>query len=154
MSISWSKKPDLVTICAWLLHAASWFLPVVKFGGPHWRVFGPVPGWLAFRSALSAVWPYDDIHFDTWYYAVFSTVSAGTTALFILGSPWVVWRGSPSVQRTCAWLAAIALILNSHWYVLFGRDRNSLSIGYYVWWASFGLLSIGLFRLSTHRSGA
>ena len=77
-----------------------------------------------------------------------STLSAATTLLFIVGSPLVVWRGSRSVQKTSAWVAAAAFVVNSHWYVLFGSDRKGLSIGYFFWWVSFGLLAVGLFGLS------
>jgi hypothetical protein len=151
MAIGNLRRPYLVIASAWLLHAVSWSLPVVRLGGNHARLFGPAQGWFAFRVALSAVWPYEDMHFDAWYYAALSTLSAATTLLFIVGSPWVVWRGSRPVQNACAWAAAVAFVVNSDWYVLFGSDRKDLSIGYFLWWLSFSLLAIGLFGLSKHR---
>jgi len=144
------RRPQLVIGCAWLIHATSWFLPVVKLGGNHSALYGPVRGWIAFRMALLAVWPYEGVHSDAWYYAVLSTVSAATTLMFIVGSPWVVTRGSQTVQNASAWIAATAFLVNSHWYALSGSDRTDLNIGYFLWWLSFALLAIGLFGLSRH----
>jgi len=142
------KRPHLLILGAWLVHAAAWFLPVVKDG-----VTLPegLPGWQAFRVAFAVVWPYESVNFDTWYTAALATASAVTTLLFIFGSPWVVWRGSPSLSRACAWVAVAAFVLNAHWYVLFWSDRSDLRIGYYLWWLSFAFLAIGLFDLAGRR---
>jgi hypothetical protein len=123
---------------------ASWFLPVLKGSeyGP------PIRGWEAFHLACCAVWPCEGVHFGAWYYAVLATVSAITTLLLILGSPWVVLCGSRSLRRACAWTATVAFIFNSHWYVLFGSDRSDLRIGYFLWWLSFLVLALGLFVLT------
>jgi hypothetical protein len=101
--------------------------------------------------SLSSVLPSGDFHAEKWYYAVLSTLSGITTMLFILGSPWVVWRGSRLAQNACAWVAASAFVLNSHWYVLFSSDRKDLRLGYFIWWLSFGVLAIGLFDFSRLR---
>jgi hypothetical protein len=98
-----------------------------------------LPGWEAFRVAASSVWPYSvfpcqRVTADTWYYAVLSTISAVTTPLFILGSVWVVTRGSGTLRRASAWIATSAFIVNAHWYVLNGSDRKDLRIGYFLWW--------------------
>jgi len=124
-------------------------LPVVKLGGAHSDVFGPIRGWVAFRAALSPIWPYEGVHADAWYYSVLSVASAAMTLLFIVGSPLILWRGSRSVRRACAWVAAGAFLVSSHWYVLFGADRGTLSFGYFLWWFSFALLAAGLFWLSS-----
>jgi len=153
MTISTVKSPRIIVASAWLVHAVAWFLPVAKLGGAHSDLFGPIRGWIAFRAALSPVWPYESVHSDAWYYSVLSVASAATTVLFIVGSPLVLWCESRRVQRACAWFAAGAFIVNSHWYVLFGADRNQLSVGYFLWWLSFALLAIGLFRLSTENKG-
>jgi hypothetical protein len=127
----------------WLLHAVAWFLPVAKDGVtfPH-----GLPGWQAFRVAASAVWPYDDFHIDTWYYAILTTISAVTTPLFIFGSVWVVLSGTHVMRRASAWIATFAFIVNAHWCVLFGL--KDLRIGYFLWWLSFLLVALGLFALS------
>ena len=135
-------KPHLVIACAWMLHAISWFLPVIKPGG-----LFTARGWFAFLVALSSIW--DSGHFDAWYYVALSAISAVTTLLFVVGSPWVVWRGSRSACNASAWVATVAFVVNSHWYVLSGSDRKDLSIGYFLWWLSFSLLAIGLFGLSS-----
>jgi hypothetical protein len=139
------RKVHLVILGAWLLQAAAWFLPVVREG-----VTLPqgLPGWQAFRVAACAVWPYEGWHVEGWYNTVLSTVSAITTLLFVLGSVWVVLRGSRKLQRTSAWIAASAFIVNAHWYVRFGSSRMDLRVGYFLWWFSFILLALGLFYLS------
>ncbi len=130
---------------AWLLHAAALVLPVIKGGV---RLPRGLPGWEAFRVASCAVWPYKDFRFDTWYAAVLATVSAVTTLLFILGSPWVALWGPRSLWRASAWAAVAAFVVNVHWYLLSGSDRSDLRIGYFLWWLSFVLLAIGLFDLA------
>ena len=136
------KRPHILLSCAWLLHTAAWLLPVVKGGTqlPH-----GLPGWEAWRVSFAAVWPYEGASFDAWYWAVLSTVSAVTTLFFVLGSPLVILRGSHSLLRASAWVAASAFVINSYWYIFFGSDRASLRIGYFVWWLSFMFLAVGLF---------
>ncbi len=137
------RKPYLLISAAWVFQLVAWFLPVIKPGE-----FRPaIPGWQAFRYAACGVWQCKGIHFDAWYYAVLSTVSMITTLFFVLGSPWVVLRGTQPVRRGFAWAAAAAFIFNSHWIVIFGSERSELTIGYFLWWSSFLLLAIGLFNL-------
>ena len=134
-----------------MIHTAAWCLPVVKGGV---RLPKGLPGWEAFRFASSAVWPDSTSGFDHWYGAVLGTVSAGTTLLFIFGSPWVVLRGPRSLQRVSAWAAAAGFIVNAHWYVLYVSDRSDLRVGYFLWWFSFTVLAIGLFGLAgEHEAG-
>ena len=142
------RRPHFLISAAWLLHAIAWFLPVVKgeVTFPH-----GLPGWQAFRVAASAVWPYEGIKTDEWYYAVLSTISAVTTPLFIFGSVFVVSRGSSTLRRASAWVATSAFIVNAHWYIL-SSDRKDLRIGYFLWWLSFLFVGIGLFDLSTRRA--
>jgi hypothetical protein len=143
------RKPYLLISGAWLVHAVAWFLPVIKGGVtfPH-----GLPGWEAFRTAASPGWPYENTEFEAWYYAVLASISAVTTTLFIFGSVWVVLRGSRALWRVSAWVATVAFIVNSHWYVLFGSDRKDLRIGYFLWWFSFLFVGLGLFGLSTRRA--
>jgi hypothetical protein len=139
------RKAHVVISVAWLLHATAWFLPVVKEG-----VTLPqgLPGWQAFRVAACAVWPYEGVHIEGWYNVVLSTISAVTTLLFVLTSVWVVLRGSRTLHRASAWIAASAFIVNAHWCIRFGSDRMDLRVGYFLWWLSFMLLALGLFGLS------
>ena len=135
------RKLQIVLI-AWALHAAAWFLPVIK-GGETFP--SGLPGWQAFRVAACAIWPYAGFHFDAWYYAALGTASAVTTLLFIFVSPWIALGGSRSLRRVSGWASSVAFVLNVHWFVLFGSDRSDLRTGYFLWWLSFALLAAGFF---------
>ena len=143
------RRPQLLISAAWLVHVLAWFLPVVKGGGTFPNA---LPGWQAFRLAACAVWPIRDVSFEEWYVAVLSTISAGTTVLFVLCSALVVARGSRALRRVSAWIAAFSFVVNSHWFLLFGSDRKDLRIGYFLWWSSFLLVALGLFDLSRSHS--
>jgi len=136
------KKTHLLIVIAYLSHLAAWFLPVEKYGDTFPTY---LPGWEAFRVAASAVWPYDGFKTEAWYNGVPGTMSAVTTVLFVLGSGWVLAIPSRRLRRASAWIAACAFIVNAQWVL---AERSDLRIGYFLWWASFLLLAIGLFRLS------
>jgi hypothetical protein len=143
------RKPNLLILAAWIVHVASWFLPVTKVPDLN----APVPGWKAFRLAACGVWPCEGIQFQSILHKVLATTSVMTTlffilcSLFILCSPWVVLRGSAKGLRFAASAAAAAFIFNIHWIVIFASVGAKLTIGYFLWWFSFLLLAIGLFRL-------
>ena len=107
-----------------------------------------LPGWQAFRVAACPVWPYEDFVIAEWYNAVLSTTSAVTTVLFVLSSAWVLGGHSRRLRRVSAWIADCAFIVNAHWVLRSGSDRFDLRTGYFLWWFSFLVLAIGLFRLS------
>jgi hypothetical protein len=132
-----------LVLAAWVLQLAAWFLPVVA---PQ-DLRATILGWKAFRLAACGVWPCEGIEFQEMIYAVLSTISVITTLFFIICSPWVVLWGSRTVQKSSAWFAAAAFVINAHWIVIFGDQRSLLMIGYFLWWLSFLLLAIGLFRL-------
>jgi hypothetical protein len=143
LTVSMMKRPRLFVSGAWLFHGAAWFLPVVtKIAGG--RIGPPIRGWQAFVIASSAAWEGD----NPWYGTVLAVLSVITTILFIFGSPWVVLRGTRLVLRLSAWGAAAAFFLNAHW--LLGTDgwAYGLGIGYFLWWSSFMLLTLGLFDLA------
>src|SRR5580700_2948596 len=104
------KRPRLLISCAWLLHAAAWFLPVVNGG-----VTLPKGCRGGKPSAMPSppCDPFQGTKSETWYYAVLATVSAATTLLFIFGSPSIMLRGSRSLWRASAWVAATAFV-NAH----------------------------------------
>jgi hypothetical protein len=139
------KKPSLLILAAWALHVAAWFLPTLKAQD----VRPAIPGWEATRLAACAIWPCGDIQFQTVHHAVLATMSVVTTLLFVLCSPWVVLRGSQSLRRWSAWVAAAAFVFNMHWIVIFGPQRSQLAVGYFVWLLSFLLLAVGLFVSSS-----
>jgi hypothetical protein len=140
-------KRYLVIATAWLLHAASWFLPAVKgFLGS--RLDHGIPGWDVFWGATCALLPCGSPSADPWFGAVLAAAGAITTVLFVLASPWIVWRASPKLRRTAAFLAGVAFVVNSQWYLFYVPVRSDLGIGYFLWCSSFGLLAIGLFLLA------
>jgi hypothetical protein len=77
------KKPTLLICTAWILHAAAWFLPVLK--GQDFRP--PTVGWKAFRLAACAIWPCKGVQFETVHHEVLATVSVVTTLLFCFVLP-------------------------------------------------------------------
>ena len=145
------QRQQLLISAAWVAYVAAWFLPVVTEGV---TLPDGLPGWQAFRVAASAVWPQPDVTIDQWYKAVLFTISAVTTLLFFPGSVWAVWRGPRALRRASAWVAACAFVVNAHWYVLYGGSaRQDLRIGYFLWWLSFLLVTLGLFDLSRRETG-
>ncbi len=139
---------NFVILAAWLVHAAAWFLPV-EYDSVH-LPYG-LPGWQAFRAASSGIVPYGVFSVGSWdIWAVLATVSAATTVLFVFGSPWVVLRGSRRVLRACTWIAVAAFTINAHWLIA----DLSLRIGYFLWWFSFVILALGLFRAKQYASTA
>ena len=143
------RRAYLLISGAWVVHAVAWFLPAIDDGV---RFPDGLPGWQAFRTALSPVWPYGATF--SAIESVAATLSAVTTIFFILISPWIVWRGSYAARRVGAWIAAASFILDAHWYLFYGRNSSGLQIGYFLWWFSFLLLAIGLFDLAGRRGAA
>jgi hypothetical protein len=135
------SNPNHLTLGAWIVHVASWFLPACRVQD----IGAPVAGWKAFRLAACAIWPSEEVQFQTVHHEVLATLSVITTLFFVLCSPWVVLRGSRLLRRWSAWVAAAAFIFNMHWIILFGPQRSQLAIGYFLWLLSFLLLAIGLF---------
>jgi hypothetical protein len=147
------RRAHLLISAAWLMQGAAWFLPVVtSIGGLR---IDPIPGWGAFLAASTAFWPHTDSLFSTWYESLFATASVGTTVFFFVGSTWALLRGSHSLRRGFGWAAAIAFLVNSHWYVRLSYDGLSgLGIGYFLWWWSFVMLAIGLLDLAGRNDAA
>jgi hypothetical protein len=133
------KKVYLLIAAALFVHAVAWLLPVVKEGV---TLPDGLPGWQAFEMAAFEV---NKGRIDPWYLVVLSTTSAVTTILFVLGAGWVVAIRSRRLRRASAWIAACAFVINAHWVL---SVRWSLRVGYFLWWASFLLLAVGLFLLS------
>ena len=138
------KRPCVVLSSAWVLHVVAWFLPVARYSGEFPQ---DLPGLTAFVIASCPVLRCEDTAGNPWYLQVLSTFSAVTTVLFVLGSPWLIWRGSQSLLRAFAWAAVLAFFANAHWYVR-GMGQSDLKIGYFLWWWSFLFLAIGLFDLA------
>jgi hypothetical protein len=135
------KKARLLIAAAFLVHAVAWLLPVEKDGV---TLPDGLPGLQAFLVAAGA---WNEWRTDPSYFVALSITSALTTILFVLGAGWVVVMGSRMLRRVSAWIAASAFIINAHWVLEFHPVSN-LRVGYFLWWASFLLLAIGLFLLS------
>jgi hypothetical protein len=140
------RRSYLLIALAWLLNASAWFLPAVTglYGG---KIGPTIDGVGAFVMAFSAVIPGNR---DAGYYRLLAIVSVLTSLLFVIGSPWVLLRGTPAIKRFSAWVAAIAFFFNAHWY---GWDLG-LGIGYYFWWSSFAVLSVGFLDLTRRKDTA
>jgi len=136
------RRPNLFILAAWTCHLISWFLSTAN--APDFHVI--VPGWKAFRLAACGLWPCKGIEFQGMIFAVLAATSVITTLFFILCSPWAVLRGTRTVQKSLAWFASAAFVFNSHWIVMFWAQGALLMTGYFLWWLSFLLLAIGLFR--------
>ena len=119
-------------VSARLIHAVSWFLPVVRLD-----IFGPIRGWTAFGLALSPILQGGD-RTDKWYNLVLPVVSAVTTFLFIVGSPLVVWRALQSVQKGLVYGSRLShFLVNSHWYILlpgFLQERAQCRVDFFFRW--------------------
>jgi hypothetical protein len=140
-------KRYLVIATAWLLHAASWFLPAVKdFLGS--RLDHGIPGWDVFLGATCALLRCGTPSADPWDGTALAAAGAIATVLFVLASPWIVWRASRKLRRAAAFVAVVAFIVNAQWYVFYVPVRSDLGVGYFLWCSSFGLLAIGLFFLA------
>ncbi len=142
------RRAHFLIFGAWLVHTAAWFLPVITDGV---RFPSGLPGWQAFRTAASPVWPCEGGSNFTVIGAMAATLSAVTTLLFLFGSPWVVLRGSQSLRRVSAWVATAAFILDAHWYLFYGRSQSGLLVGYFLWCFSFLVLAVGLFDLAARK---
>lgn len=146
-------RRHLVIAAAWSLQMASWFLPAVK-GLLGSRLDHGIPGWSVFLAETCALRPCEGTSVDPWYGTAISVIGVVTTVLFVLVSPWIVWRASRKLRRAVALVMAGAFVVNSLWYVFYVPDRSDLGVGYFLWCASFALLAIGLFWLAGASNGA
>jgi hypothetical protein len=120
-----------------LVYVIAWLTPVVDGGTT--LAEGNVPGWEAFRVALSPVWPDEGLEVSTWYWAILTVSSALTNVVFVAALAHLVWR--PRIRRRAvAWALEVAFVVNCSW--LISGDREYLRLGYYLWVASFALLAL------------
>lgn len=131
-------KPTTIALAsAALLYVVSWFVPVVNEGAT--LAEGAVPGWEAFRTALSPIWPYQGLKGDSTLSGVIGVVSALTNFWFVLSS--VVLALLPlRSKRGVFWGLVLAALVNATWLLLI-EDRGDVRIGYYLWLGSFFALA-------------
>jgi len=124
-----------MTVVVWTaaaLFAASWFMPVLE----------DVPGWMAFRYALSPLVPYEagaeNLSAEE---SVPQILSALTNVVFVvMVALWVTnQRMRPA---TFVRIGLACFLLNLYWPVKAIREGGIRDIlpGYYVWEAAFALL--------------
>ena len=126
---------------AWLVYAAAWLLPTLEASGD---LGGGMSGWTAFRAACAPLWPYKGMEIDG-YWAILSVMSALSNALMLASPLVLIWK-SPRAARVLGYAAVGAVMVNAQWPVSFGSFEG-LRVGYFMWWASFGLLAIAMFRM-------
>lgn len=108
----------------------SWFLPALE----------GVPGWAAFRHALSPLVPFGPAA-QLGEHSVPAVLSALTNVMFVvLFGLWIarqMFRPGMFVR-----LALACVLLNLYWLMQAIRDDDlaSLRVGYYVWLAAFMLM--------------
>jgi hypothetical protein len=136
------RRPSLLIALAWLLNASAWFLPTVT-GLDGGRIGPTIGGFGAFLMALSAVMPGNFGDFGAGH-SLLAILSVLTLLLFVIGSPYVILRGTRAIRRFSAWAAAVAFVFNAHW----NGWELGLGIGYFLWWSSFAVLTAGLFDLA------
>lgn len=142
------KRPYLLVSGAWLIHAVSWFLPAA-LGIRQGQINTGLAGWEAFLVTATAILPDRGRPFEVSFRMLLLISSVLSTVLFVLASPWIVWRGSRRWLYSAAWIAVAGFIVNAQWYVISLADKQSgLGIGYFLWWFSFAVLAVGLFDLA------
>jgi hypothetical protein len=122
---------------------ASWFLPVGA----------EVPGWMAFRYAMSPLWPYGDTSPADVEDAIPQVASALTNVVFPIMFV-MAMRGTVRRPSLFFRVAIICFVANLYWFVQLWRDGSlrDLLIGYYVWVLGFALMMIIGWRLMRPRS--
>jgi hypothetical protein len=127
-------RPDSIRILCWLAAAcflASWFLPVLS----------AVPGWMAFRYALSPLWPYGEASTQGAEDSIPQVASALTNVAFVMMFIMVL---SQKVLRPSLFFrfTIIFFVIDLYWFVQFWRDGSlgDLWVGYYIWLAAFALM--------------
>jgi hypothetical protein len=132
--VAGTDPTKLTNILVWTAGAAfavSWFMPVLE----------DVPGWMAFRYALSPLVPYSAGAELTWEDAVPQVLSALTNVVFVI--LFALWVARQTMRPGLFVRVAIAcVLLNLYWFVKAWRehDLNDLLIGYYLWMFAFALM--------------
>ena len=121
------KRRQAPLFGGWALYAASFFLPVVRDADQ-----GPIPGWDALTAALGL----------RGYEASALEFASGLTNLVMVATALVLWVRVRRFVRLLFALMVVATVLNLSWFAL--GDRADLWLGYYAWWASFAVVTVGL----------
>jgi uncharacterized membrane protein len=126
-----SKLTQALAWAAAVLFTLSWFSPVLE----------DLPGWMAFRYALSPLVPYRDAGSIDPEDAVPQVLSALTNVVFVILL--VLWASRQSPRPGMFVRITLAcFLLNLYWLVKAFREDSLADLlwGYYAWLAAFALL--------------
>lgn len=138
------KRTTVVLWSGAVLYLLSWLLPVVDGGTTLAR--GGVPGWEAFRVALSPFWPYQGSGSERGVMDLVGALSALTNLWFIFAFA-VLAAGRERFRRAALTGLVVSTLTNAHWFVL-ADDRAGFRIGYFAWFGAFVLLAVAAHSLS------
>jgi hypothetical protein len=128
------KAPHFAWLAAVVANLVSWFLPVAD----------DYVGWQAFRVALSPLWPFEQFRIEPGPLLILSVASGITNLLFWALA--VVLVTQPARRaKPVLWAAAAATLLNLHWPISMGSERDELKVGYFIWVCAFALLTLAAF---------
>ncbi len=138
------KRTTTVFAIAAIMYVLSWFMPVVDGGTT--LAQGGVPGWEAFRVALSPIWPYEGLSGDSWFSDLISVISGLTNLWFIVSVAILAAWPERSVHHVL-WGLVLCALVNALWFVL-AEARGDLLVGYYVWFSAFVVLATAAHLIS------
>lgn len=134
---------NLLLPVAWVFYALSFLFPVHRDGAT--LLDGELPGWEAIHGAVV-------------YGAAYGKVSVLTNLVMLL-SPLALWDRARTALKPLLVSGVAATLLNGWWLV--GHDpSHDLRTGYFLWWISFAIVSLGLFvrtrfsRFADDRTGS
>lgn len=127
-------------LAAIVANVLGWLMPVAQ----------DYVGWQAFRVALSPLWPFEGFRIQPGLLLVLSVASALTNALFAVLAAMLIAEPLRRAKLVL-WAAAGATLLNLHWPISMGNERDELEIGYFIWVCSFALLALAAFMAAVPR---
>jgi hypothetical protein len=148
-----SKNTGLVIIGA-ASYFLAWFVPVLD--GGRTLSTGILPGWEAFRLALSPIWPYDELVLSAWYarpawyWSVTFVVSALSNIVLVAALLQHIFMPNHRGRSLRTMVFACGVFNTS--YLLFS-ERNGLRMGYYMWTLAYFLVAAGLSPNRTSEQG-
>jgi hypothetical protein len=145
-----SAKRNLLPLIAIATYAVSWFAPVHRAGAKIGA--GELPGWQAFRLALSGILDLPGATLAQLPNALLAPASALTNFWFVVAA-FVLLRRPAGPHPVAKWGLLGSVALNLFWFVL-GDDRGDLLPGYYLWVASFVMLAVAAFDRGAEKAGS
>jgi hypothetical protein len=138
------KRNTVVLWTGVVLYLMAWLLPVADGGTT--LAQGGVPGWEAFRLALSPFWPYQGSGGGRGVLDLLGAVSA-LTNVWLIWATVVLAARRERFRRVALWGLALSVPLNAIWFV-FIDDRAGLRAGYYAWLGAFVVLAVAAYSLA------